>query len=505
MALVLAIVGVNSFALAIPSVVVGSLFLDLSFGEGLLWTLNVEVTGGLGIGVALLLYRRTFEPLRRWSAGDRTDPAALLDLLLRLPQLLASMVLPAVLASQLVLGFPFVVWLGRPGGQGVIGLFIAYVLVTAAIAVLTTTIAQLLVRTAVVELGRATGRATSTPARWWTLRRRLVITIAVLCGLAGVITSAVVLGTSATENDYLVAILGGVAWGAYIGVFVDLVLIGPVLAPLDELTAATIRVRRGIVDEPVPVLVADELGELATAFNEMQAGLRERAALHAAFGSYVDPLLAQRLLASGSSVFDGEELEVTVMFADVRDFTAFSEQVPPADAVAKLNRLFDVVVPIVQHHGGHANHYLGDGLLAVFGAPGPLPSHADAAVAAAVEIQIAVRAAFGDDLRLGIGINTGPVIAGTVGGGGRHEFTVIGDTVNTASRVEQLTKQTGDRILLTAATVAALTAPRPSPTARGEFALHGRQQVVAVHAIDPFGSRPAGPTPVDGLRPAPAR
>ena len=115
--------------------------------------------------------------------------------------------------------------------------------------------------------------------------------------------------------------------------------------------------------------------------------------------------------------------------------------------MALLNRLFDVIVPVLHEHGGHANHYLGDGLLAIFGAPSPLEHHADAAVAAAVEVQRHVRAEFGNSLRLGIGINTGSVIAGTVGGGGRHEFTVIGDTVNVAARVEQLTKETGDAIL----------------------------------------------------------
>jgi class 3 adenylate cyclase len=151
-----------------------------------------------------------------------------------------------------------------------------------------------------------------------------------------------------------------------------------------------------------------------------------------------------------------------------------------------LNRLFDVIVPALHEHGGHANHYLGDGLLAVFGAPQPMERHADAAVAAAAEIQRRVRAEFGTDLRLGIGINTGPVIAGTVGGGGRHEFTVIGDTVNVAARVEQLTKDTGDAVLLTEATRAALSAPRPRSTRRGEFTVRGKATKLTLHAVNPF-------------------
>ena len=86
-------------------------------------------------------------------------------------------------------------------------------------------------------------------------------------------------------------------------------------------------------------------------------------------------------------MFEGEDLVVSVLFADVRDFTSYAEAVAPAAAVDRLNRLFDVMVPVMHEHGGHANHYLGDGLLAVFGAPQPLERHADAAVAAAVEIQ----------------------------------------------------------------------------------------------------------------------
>jgi adenylate cyclase len=197
-------------------------------------------------------------------------------------------------------------------------------------------------------------------------------------------------------------------------------------------------------------------------------------------------LAATAQVTRRSSVFDGEDLTVSVMFADVRDFTSYSEGVEPAEAVQLLNRLFDVIVPALHDHGGHANHYLGDGLLAVFGAPTPLDHHADAAVQAAVAIQQQVRAEFGPALRLGIGINTVAVIAGTVGGGGRHEFTVIGDTVNVAARVEQLTKETGDSILITEVTRRALSSPKPRTTRRGGFELKGKVSNVTAHAVNPF-------------------
>jgi adenylate cyclase len=135
--------------------------------------------------------------------------------------------------------------------------------------------------------------------------------------------------------------------------------------------------------------------------------------------------------------------------------------------------------------GGHVNKFLGDGALAVFGAPNDLADHADAAVSAAVLIQRLVAERFGGELRIGIGINTGLVIAGTIGGGGKLEFTLIGDAVNVAARVEQLTKTTGDAILLTDHTVDGLTARPPELIDRGAHALKGKAAPVQVFALDP--------------------
>jgi class 3 adenylate cyclase len=241
-------------------------------------------------------------------------------------------------------------------------------------------------------------------------------------------------------------------------------------------------VAAGDYAQPVPVATADELGELAASFNTMQHGLRERASLHAAFGTFVDPSLTTRLLELGDDAFTGDVVEVTVLFVDVRGFTTYAATVDPTDAVALLNRLFAVVVPVVREHSGHPNHFLGDGLLAIFGAPDPVHNHADRAVAAAIEIQHAVHAEFGDGLRVGIGLNTGKVIAGTIGGGGKLEYTVIGDAVNVASRVEQLTKVTGDAILVTEATAGALTSCT-GLIDRGRHEVRGKEQPINVLAV----------------------
>ncbi len=226
----------------------------------------------------------------------------------------------------------------------------------------------------------------------------------------------------------------------------------------------------------------DELGTLALSFNQMMRGLSERQALHDAFASYVDPQVAQRVLAEGTRI-EGEETEVTLAFVDIRDFTSFAERASAREAVAYVNEFLELVVPVVTRHGGHANKFVGDGLLAVFGAPVRLPDHADRALAAAAEMATCVRERFHDRLRIGIGVSSGPVLAGTVGGGGKLDFTVIGDAVNVASRVEEATRATGDTVLFTEATRALLSHEKLPLEPRGAISLKGRSDPVRIYAL----------------------
>jgi class 3 adenylate cyclase len=258
----------------------------------------------------------------------------------------------------------------------------------------------------------------------------------------------------------------------------------PSMRPVRDLAEGTERVAAGDYTRRLPVVQDDDLGALSASFNRMQAGLAERQRLQAAFGTYVDPALAARLLEQGDDIFTGERREVTVMFVDIRDFTPFAEANPAEDVVARLNALFEIVVPAVVDAGGHVNKFLGDGALAVFGAPNDLADHADAAVSAAVLIHRLVAERFGGELRIGIGINTGVVIAGTIGGAGKLEFTLIGDTVNVAARVEQLTKTTGDTILLTSRCVDALVSPRSGLIDRGFHVLKGKSAGIQVFGLD---------------------
>jgi len=260
--------------------------------------------------------------------------------------------------------------------------------------------------------------------------------------------------------------------------------------PLTAVRAALARVERGDLDARVPVDDGSEIGLVEAGFNTMVAGLRDRERLREAFGTYVDPELTERVLREGTDLA-GEEVEVSVLFMDVRGFTTYAESASAQDVVATLNDLYGDVVPVIAAHGGHANKFIGDGLLAVFGAPRRMTNHAGCAVAAALEIARVVAQRHGARLRVGIGVNSGPVVAGTIGGGGRLEFTVIGDVVNTAARVEATTRATGDDVLITEATLALLGEEPGAWEERPAVTLKGKTRPVRLYA-------PAGVSAVAG-------
>jgi class 3 adenylate cyclase len=314
-----------------------------------------------------------------------------------------------------------------------------------------------------------------------TLRWRLLLALPAINVITGVTVAALSTGQGTRLNDLGVDVLVAVAVAFTLSLELTVLLSRSILGPLGELRRATERVTQGDLRARVPVVSADETGVLAGLFNQMVAGLQEREKLHDAFGSYVDPELADRVLAEGA-VLAGEEVDVTILFLDIRNFTEFAERSSPHEVVARLNELFDVVVPVLEHHGGHVDKFVGDGLLAVFGAPEPLVGHAEWGVAAAREIADVVRERFGDEIGIGIGVNSGPVVAGTIGGGGHLEFTVIGDVVNTAARVERVTRETGDDVLITEATRLMLDDPKGLLT-RGTVDLPGKRDRVQVHAL----------------------
>jgi adenylate cyclase len=315
------------------------------------------------------------------------------------------------------------------------------------------------------------------------LRTRLLVTLPAINVITGVVAVGITGYGTLELLDLGVSVGVSLFIAGSISLALTFLLSDSVTKPVESLHDATERIGRGEFDARVPVVSTDETAALAQSFNRMAAGLEQRERLREAFGTYVDPDLTERVLEEGTEVA-GTEVEASLLFLDIRGFTSYAETANAQDVVARLNRLYGEVVPVVLEHGGQANKFIGDGLLAVFGAPDPLPDHADRAVAAALEIARVVDDCFGGDLSVGIGVNSGRVVAGTIGGGGRLDFTVIGDAVNTASRVESATRATGDDILITEATLRLLSSDPGSWEERPAMALKGKAEQVRL-----FGPR----------------
>lgn len=328
------------------------------------------------------------------------------------------------------------------------------------------------------SLDEATDAAADSPSL--PLSRRLLASLPAL----NVITGVGVVGLVGTGDGDLHRLADAVFFSllvALVGMFgLTALLSSSIVAPIHRLRDATERVAGGDLGARVPVVTADETGELTRAFNDMVGGLQERERLRDAFGSFVDPELAERVARDGTDL-RGEEVELSILFMDVVGFTTFAEQAPATAVVARLNDLYELVVPVILRHGGHANKFIGDGLLAVFGAPERHPDHADRAVASALEIDQCVRQ-HGEGLQVGLGVNSGSAVVGTIGGGGRLDFTVIGDAVNTAARVESTTRITGDEVLITAETHAKLTREHGRWVERPAIPLKGKAEEIAVFA-----------------------
>lgn len=264
--------------------------------------------------------------------------------------------------------------------------------------------------------------------------------------------------------------------------------------PVQQLAAHTKLVAAGDYTQRLELPRADELGQLARAFNQMTAGLAERDRVRNLLGMVVSPEIATQLLHSDLQL-GGEEREVTILFCDLRDFTSFSEKMAPTEVLALLNRYLDRMSAIIERHGGVIDKYVGDAIMALFGAPVALPDAPARAIAAARDMARALeqlnaelRTEGKPALAFGVGINTAQVVAGNMGSKTRLNYTVIGDGVNLASRLEGLTKDPAyaTPIIVSEATLAAI-APRPQARALGEVKVKGKAEPVKIFAVSPKG------------------
>lgn len=288
---------------------------------------------------------------------------------------------------------------------------------------------------------------------------------------------------------------GGLLLSAFGAFFVARTVTRPVL----DLAAAAREVEQGRYDTQVELKQKDELGELAGAFNRMTRGLAERDRVRSLLGKVVSPEIAEKLL-SREVELGGEERRVTVLFSDLRGFTAFSERRPAQETVSLLNTYFTRMSAAIEAHHGVVDKYLGDGIMALFGAPLSQEDDAGNAVLAALAMQDALAGLnreFGarglPELTMGIGINSGDAVAGNLGSPERLNYTVIGDSVNLAARLEGLTKRLGpdERILVSAETL--LTARcRFRTRALGPTQVRGKAEPVEVYAVLGREETPAG-------------
>lgn len=226
-----------------------------------------------------------------------------------------------------------------------------------------------------------------------------------------------------------------------IGIGVSLSISTQFSKPILNLVHGTTEIKNGNFSYRTERLRNDELGDLSLAFNDMAEGLRKKEVIQDAFGKYVNPEIVEKILKNPDDQwFQGRKIPLTVMFTDIRGFTSQAEKTSPEEVVALLNSHFTMATEIILQHGGHVDKFIGDAVLAVFGVLMEYEDHAERAVRTAVALQEALKkegAVFGDGslLCIGIGINTGEAIAGNIGSQKRMEFTVIGDTVNLASRL----------------------------------------------------------------------
>ncbi len=201
------------------------------------------------------------------------------------------------------------------------------------------------------------------------------------------------------------------------------------------------RVAAGDLDQPVDVTGNDEVADMQRGFNRMLEDARERRLLETAFGRYVSPVVLDRVRQRGGRMLSPERRVATVLFSDLRGFTAMSAELAPEEIIALLNAYMSRMIETIARYDGYINKFVGDAILVVFGAPLEQPDHALRALACAKAMQAELRRANDDGafgaqrLEMGIGINTGPLVLGNLGNRRQVEFTVLGDTVNVASRV----------------------------------------------------------------------
>ena len=272
-----------------------------------------------------------------------------------------------------------------------------------------------------------------------------------------------------------------------LGVGCGIAFVTLLVGPLRRLTAGVEQLTEGDLATRIPPTSRDEVGELTRAFNKMGESLQQKERIQSAFGRYVSNYVLNQLLESSDDELHGTEREVTILFCDIRRFTRLSEGMKAADVVALLNEVFQLATDQILEHGGTIDKFIGDSVMAYFGAPVPSDDHALQAVRAAVAIERAVAernrglGGGGTPVEMGIGIHTGTVVVGTIGSDRRTDFTAIGDPVNVAHRLEKLARA---REILVSEAVQRRVRGDMKLRFEGERQLSGRLEPVHVYSVE---------------------
>ena len=269
-----------------------------------------------------------------------------------------------------------------------------------------------------------------------------------------------------------------------------------ILNPLKNLTEASKRIQNGDYKSRVGIVTSDELGALADSFNDMADSLAEKEFMRDTFGKIVDPEVRDYLMSGSGkeslgAALGGETREVTVLFCDIRSFTAMSEKMEASEVVQLLNKYFTALGKCIAAHHGIINKYIGDAIMAIFGAPVKSENSARDAFLAALDMRktlVEVNEDFKKEgfpeVHFGIGIHTGPVFAGTIGAENRMEYTVIGDTVNTASRLESLCKTYTKDLILSEASAEKLGKESAGLSFVADAEIRGKSQPMKLYTFE---------------------
>ncbi|MFC9918707.1 adenylate/guanylate cyclase domain-containing protein [Agromyces binzhouensis] len=454
------------------------------------------VVGLVILGGALAMVIWLGRPIRKWlgliEAGTPASemPPKVARLVLTWPLIGASL----VAVSSLLVAVFFAILYDDPGNF--VGIAIGGAVATTIVYFGTDLIWRQQVPTFFPD-----GDLSSIPAFRLLVRRRLLLAFILIGGLTP--TLLVVLSQVRTRavleagnpqailDNLIVVQLFILVVGLAAGLITAVLVARAIVGPLEALETAMGRVEDNELDTTVAVTTNDELGYLGERFNFMTDGLRQGERLRELFGLYVSAEVAQAAVETGTGL-GGTLVDCSVVFSDIRDFTTLSERMPPARLVDVINRYMTAMVSVVVDHGGVVTRFGGDSIMAVFGTPlNPMGDHADRAVRTALGMRRAL-AAFNRDatvdglpnLEAGIGIASGPVIAGNIGGRERIEYTVMGDAVNLAARLEDRTKDAGAPILMSAETYRALDGRRDLPArALTDLRIKGKRDPVTAYAI----------------------